>query len=227
MKGLPDIFLPLFGLVVAIFYAPLLLTLLRSVRARQIRKRFFHAVLSVLARNQQADRTASEIKIVHKKLCERFPTAAQQYRSSRDALEDFFTRVSSIPANRFKELYGLDVSDADKERIIQTINVLKEEDPFGSVSSKHGNLLNLIYQALESANKDLGRSSLRQLADDIEILEGTITVQGRRNLVSTVISVVGVILTLVFGALTVIELLSRPSPQGMQTQKTNAMHQSP
>lgn len=59
-------------------------------------------------------------------------------------------------------------------------------------------------------NDDLGVSNLRQLADDIEVLESVIYSQGKKSLISTLVSIVGVILTLVFGALTVIQFVYSP-----------------
>lgn len=85
---------------------------------------------------------------------------------------------------------------------------MKSHQPFSSVSSKHGNLLNMIKHAFDTDNKDLGRNNLIQLANDIEVLESTIETQDKRNQVSMIISIVGVILTVVFGALSVIPLIT-------------------
>ena len=85
---------------------------------------------------------------------------------------------------------------------------MKLHQPFSSVSSKHGNLLNMIKHAFDTNNKDLGSNNLTQLANDIEVLESIIENQDKRNQVSMTISLVGVILTVVFGALSIIPLIA-------------------
>jgi hypothetical protein len=194
-------------LVVLIFYIPLFLTLLKQSRAKKGRKDFYNAVLSVISRETNNDKAVEQINIIFKKLSEINSQVAKKYQNSADLCEDLLCRSESYGNKKFKSFYSLEFDNDQINRIVEIITIMKSHQPFSSVSSKHGNLLNMIKHAFDTDNKDLGSNNLIQLANDIEILESTIETQDKRNQVSMVISIVGVILTMVFGALSVIPLI--------------------
>ena len=105
----------------------------------------------------------------------------------------------------FKEIFDFEVSLEIRDKIILVIDKLKEENPFVSLPPKEGNLLTIIKQSIETNNKDLGISSLNQLSDEIEILDANIRIQEKRNINAYIVSVIGVILTIVFGIITLIQ----------------------
>jgi hypothetical protein len=103
-------------------------------------------------------------------------------------IEVVFKKVAEhLPATRARHKSATDLAE----------DVLYRAESFSSVR----------YRFLYGFN--LGVSNLRQLADDIEVLEGSLDVQAKRNQISLLISVVGVVLTLVFGALTVIQWIAQ------------------
>lgn len=195
-------------LIVMIFYIPLALMVIKFARQKRARKEFFHAVQSILGRVENDEDAVEQIYIVYKKLSERYPYVNLHYKNAGDFSEDLFCRSESFGKKIFKDAYGFDFSREEMDRVVKVIAIMKSRQPFSSVSSKYGNLLNMIKHAFDTSNKDLGVNNLRQLADDIEVLESTIDSQGRRNQISIVVSIVGVILTIVFGALTVFQFIS-------------------
>jgi len=60
--------------------------------------------------------------------------------------------------------------------------------------------------AYASNDIGLGTNGLKQLAKDIKFLESTIDNQERKNRIATWISVIGVILTIVFGAVSIFQV---------------------
>lgn len=201
--------IPVVGvLIVLIFYIPLLLMIMKQTRAKRGRKDFYNAVLSIIDRESDNQKAVEQINIVFKKLSELNSQVASKYNNSADLCEDLLCRSESYGNKRFKGVYSLEFDNEKINRIVEIISILKSRQPFSSVSSKHGNLLNMIKHAFDTDNKDLGSNNLIQLANDIEVLESTIETQDKRNQVSMVISIVGVILTLVFGALSVVPLLT-------------------
>lgn len=150
-----------------------------------------------------------QIQIVFKKISERYPHVNSTYKNATDFVEDLLFRVEAFGQQGYKQAYGFEFSDEQKDRVVSAIILLKKRQPFSSVSSKYGNLLNMIKHAFDTTNSELGTSNLRQLADDIEILETTLDIQSKRNQASIAVSIVGVILTVVFGALTVLQWLSQ------------------
>jgi len=167
------------------------------------RRQFFHAVIAILQRVSDDQAVVEQIHIVFKKLAERFPYVSQTYKGATDFTEDLLYRSEAYREGAFKSAYGFELDNSQKDRIVRAIAIMKVSQPFSSISSKYGNLLNMIKHAFDTNNHDLGVNNLRQLADDIEVLESTIEVQARRNQVSIVVSIVGVILTIIFGALSI------------------------
>jgi hypothetical protein len=194
-------------LIVLIFYIPFLLFIVKQSRAKRGRKDFYNAVLSIIAREENNQKVVDQINIIFKKLSEINTQIVKQYKNSADLCEDLLCRSESYGRKRFKSLYSLEFDNDQINRIVEIITIMKSHQPFSSVSSKHGNLLNMIKHAFDTDNKDLGSNNLIQLANDIEVLESTIETQDKRNQISMVISIVGVILTVVFGALSVIPLI--------------------
>lgn len=194
-------------LIVTIFYLPLALFALKMTKQKRARAEFFRATKAILERVESNEDAVKQIQIVFKKLTERHPYARQAYKSAPDFLEDYLCRIESFGNEGFKEAYKFELDDSQKNRLVEIIEAIKSKQPYSTISSKYGNLLSMISHAFDTDNLDLGKTNLRQLSDDIEVLESTIEQQSKTNQVSLAISVVGVILTLVFGALTVIQYI--------------------
>jgi hypothetical protein len=86
---------------------------------------------------------------------------------------------------------------------------MKHLQPFSSISSKEGNLLNMLKHAIDTQNSDLAKSTLNQLADDIEVLEGNLRKQFKKTNYSFAISAMGVILTIFFGVVAFIQFIAK------------------
>lgn len=197
-----------FGLIVVLFYIPMLLLLLKRFRQKQARRLFFVAVKSILDRVPEDSQALEQVVIAYRKLSERFPHIALHYRSPRDFIEDYLFRTDSLGESGFKSAYSFAVDKPLQQRMFNIISALRDRDPFAALSSSYGNLLSLIKQAVHSNNAELAQSSLKQLADELEITEKTIRSQDRRNTIAIVVSVVGAILTIAFGALSLVPLIT-------------------
>jgi hypothetical protein len=143
---------------------------------------------------------------LYKRLSERYGLLAEEFRSATDMIEDLVCSLDTLEEKRFKRLFGIDPPIQTRTRIVNTLNVMKESQPFSSLSSKESNLLNMLKHAIERGNPDLAKSGLHQLADEIEVLEGSLRTQSKRTQLSFVISAIGVVLTLFFGAISFVQL---------------------
>lgn len=197
----------IFIAIVFLFYAPLFYLGYLSQQKKRARKAFFRALLTILERDQDDLQCVPEIFMMYKKVLELHPSVRDSYRSAVNFVEDFLFRADSYAPNRFKYIYGLDVSQDIRKRIVNIVGLMKQTEPFSSVSSKYSGLLSMLNHALDTNNVDLGKSMIDQMADDIEILERTIYSQQRTNLASIIVSVVGLILTIVFGVVAILPLI--------------------
>ncbi len=109
--------------------------------------------------------------------------------------------IDTIGDKRFSQRYSIEVQNDTRNRIIGIISIIKERNPFVSLSSKEANLLINLHHSIESGNKDLGHTILKQLSDEMEILESNIRIQAKRNNTSYIIAAIGIVLTIFFGIL--------------------------
>jgi len=61
--------------------------------------------------------------------------------------------------------------------------------------------------ALDSGNKELGKTVIRQLADELEISGANLRSQSQKNHISFIVSVVSVVLTVFFGIVSIVPLI--------------------
>lgn len=197
-----------FGLIVTLFYVPMVIMTLKRLRQKQARRMFFAAVKSVMDRVADDTQALEQIIIAYRKLSEQFPHIALHYRSPRDFIEDYLFRMDALGESGFKSTYSLAIEKPMQQRLFAIIGILRDRDPFAALSSSYGNLLGLVRQAVHSQNVELAQTTLKQLADELEITEKTIRSQDKRNTISIAVSAVGVILTIVFGALSLVPLIT-------------------
>ena len=102
--------------------------------------------------------------------------------------------------------YGfLTVTDEHKTRIYRIIKKMKEQEPFSSVSGKFRILLNSLRSTLNNVqNSQPSVMSLEQLCQDIEMLENALHSEQHRYANSAKLSIVGVVLTIAFGIISLI-----------------------
>jgi ABC-type glycerol-3-phosphate transport system permease component len=208
--SLDDLTTAIVFLIVVVFYIPLIFILKKSFIRKASRKEYYRAFLSVLDRVDDDEEVVDQMTVIFKKISERHGLTSSGNDTATDYSEDLLCRVESYRHATFKFHYSIEFTPEHKGRIVNVIRIMKARQPFGSLSSKYGNLLSMIKHAFDTSNDDLGVSNLRQLAEDIELMESTIHSQGKKNLIATSVSVVGVVLTIVFGALTVIQFVYPP-----------------
>ena len=190
------------------FYIPFLLVISKGLNAKKGRRHFYRSVKSILQRESDNKKVIEQFSIVYRKVSENNSEFAKKYRTPIDICEDLLTRSTGFSKWSFKFHYSLEFTDEELNRIALIISQIENELPFISLSPKYGNQLDILKLAFEANDIQLGSNSLKQLAKDIKYLESTMDSQERKNRISTLISVIGVILTILFGAVSIIQMFT-------------------
>lgn len=217
MKTEPIYFI--FGLIVFLFYIPMGFYALNQWKKQHARRRFHKSVITIIEETSDDFDAIDRIKIAYRRICEIFPHVGTSTKSYGELLEDLYYRAIALPDKTVENAYGFKPTPELRSRIAKLIEAHRSIDPFASVSSKFGNLLLMTQRSIETKNEELGENSLGQLSQEIEVIERRIKTQEKQNFVSMVISVVGVILTVIFGAISLMPLIKEankaPEPTTM------------
>lgn len=190
-------------IVVIVFFA----TQKKRMQVMRAEKKFFRGVISILDSVQKDDDCISQTNMIFKKLTEHYPPLTERYNSSLDILEELITIYKTSAPKEFKRGYRLELSPKIVDRMHVIRNSMKEQQPFSSIPAKEANLLNMLKSAITTDNVELGSNTLNQLADEIEIMEGNLHTQDKKMLTSSIISILGVILTFFFGIIAFLQFL--------------------
>ncbi len=196
-------------IVILMFYIPLFLITKKKFQTKFARRRFCKGIISILSNCQVNEKCVDQVLMLHKRLAEKYSNLNEHFRSSSEILEDLIVTIDTTDSRVFKENFKIEPPVELRERIIEIYNMIKKIQPFSSISSKQGNLLNMLKHSIDIKNEGLALNSLKQLGDEIEVLEGNIIKQTSRNKVSFSISIIGVILTLFFGTVTFLQFIAQ------------------
>lgn len=195
------------AVVILAFYVPFIIIASKGFGAKSGRRHFYRSIKNILERETDDSRAIDQISIVYRKVAESNQEFSRKYRTPIDICEDLLSRVTGYTAVFFKFHYSLHFTSEDLSRLANIIKSIENDMPFIALSPKYGNQLDMLKLAYDSNDVILGTSGLRQLSKDIKYLESTIENQERKNRIATWISVVGVILTIVFGAVSIFQVL--------------------
>ena len=120
-----------------------------------------------------------------------------------DVLEKFIYYYDTYPKHRFYNLFRVQKSLEIRNFIFSICKFIKDKDPFTAVPSKEANLLKNINDAIVKNNADFGKASLLQLSNELINREKLLKKKEKDNQLATIISIVGMILTVFFGFLSI------------------------
>lgn len=186
--------------VLILYFLVFYIVFLRTYVQRKRDSSFYKAVLSVYKENNLIEDALDQLSLNYNKFFQKLGT--NNDLTLLDMLEQLIHYYDSYSEKNFKYRLG-ETKDPNIRRFILDIcKLVKKKEPFSSVASKESNLLKNINDAIIKNNTDLGLSSLQQLAYELANKEKTLKKKEKENQVATIFSIVGVILTVVFGLLT-------------------------
>ena len=121
-------------------------------------------------------------------------------------IEEIIYRYDSYSDKSFKAIFGQN-KDADVYKACCSLYFyVASQRPFSKLPSKEEAILSNIQEAIVKGNALLGGVALKQLCEEIKLRETQLEKQSQINRISIVISIVGVILSLFFGVLSVFKV---------------------
>lgn len=172
-------------------------------------KRFHNATYSIYENEatdvgllDDEDYVFNQLNLNYEKLYQVFPN--NQYMSILDVLQTLVNYYDCCSDSEIKKFFKIKKDLQFRDFMMNMCLYIKQKNPFLSIPPKEANLMQLIMNALDENNKSLGKSSLDQLSQEIEAKEKVMSKMDKTNRFTTIISIVGVILTIFFGIVSVI-----------------------
>ncbi|WP_155998825.1 hypothetical protein [Thioalkalivibrio thiocyanoxidans] len=201
-----SILVAVFLFAVLVFYVPFLLIVTKGLVAKNGRRQFFRSIKNILHREPDDSRAIEQISIIYRQVSGSNQEFSKRYRTPIDICEDLLTRVTGYTPFIFNLHYSLSFTEEEISRLASIIKSIENDLPFVALSPKHGNQLEMLKLAYDSNDSEMGFNGLKQLAKDIKFLESTIETKDKKNRASIAVSVIGVILTIAFGGVSLFQI---------------------
>lgn len=89
--------------------------------------------------------------------------------------------------------------------ILEILNRINKEDPFSLLSSKEASILKNISLAFDTNNSKIGKNNLKELASELLLKENLIAKEQRKTRFATILTIIGILLTIIFGIVSLIK----------------------
>ena len=173
------------------------------IYARQKKKMFKSLENILLSYYNKKDTSAcfEEINLVFKHIVDKNEELKRNYASVDMLLEKYLVELNSQNKNY------IDIQDVNnlKAYILQLINEFKKKNPMEQVKGANSVLLNDIIQCFHNNERDRFDEAINQLAIEMKNLQDTLFEKEKNSKKQDVLTIVGLILSVVFGIMTFIQ----------------------
>ena len=173
------------------------------IYARQKKKMFKSLENILLSYYNKKDTSAcfEEINLVFKHIVDKNEELKRNYASVDMLLEKYLVELNSQNKNY------IDIQDVNnlKAYILQLINEFKKKNPMEQVKGANSVLLNDIIQCFHNNERDRFDEAINQLAIEMKNLQDTLFEKEKNSKKQDVLTIVGLVLSVVFGIMTFIQ----------------------
>lgn len=195
-------------LLYALFFGAFFWFYRTKVQVTALRRRFFRALVTILKKDDDNASKEEQLNLNFKKLAENYPRAASQFRGTTDLIEDLIHFFDAGGPEMLDKVFETEAEETTRDGAYSLLRYIRDNNPFTSLPTREASLLQNLQDAVDKQNKELGLATLRQLAERIEVLDSTVRAKDRAAKVAFLISVLGVILTIVFGLLSFVQVIA-------------------
>ncbi len=179
----------------------------KNDRRKMIRK-MFTALQNI---HVEASKNNYDIKNAYEQLLLNFEKISEIYPnyfgSVLEIIEETISVFDTNTESSFERFFNCKKDDELREFIIDIRNYIKEINPFITLNPKEAELLNGIHIALLNGNSQLGKQNIAQLSREIELKNKMYSRKEKETKVASIVSIVGLIMTVFFGILSFINAL--------------------
>jgi hypothetical protein len=176
----------------------------RSAKVRRNWNTFIMSVANVLRNAEKVDQV-SQLKRHYESYSTAMKTAKYNVRSMAGEMWEVVEYHDGQPAEAFKRRYKVDLTKDERNRIVEIVEELENNEPYAQLPSPWGSRLDDIKTALEKSNVELGTRALDELATQLyqreEVQRKETESQQRKNTIYQWVSISLTLMTFTAGTI--------------------------
>lgn len=197
------IFMALFvSIYIFLFYE----TVIKKNKRYTVLRMFYNAICNIFDEAQSNGRDFiycfNQVNVNYEKLCQNKLNI--NYTSILDLLETIIYYNDSYYDDKFFRIFRKKKRKDVRAFISSMCDYIKKNDPFISVPKKESDIMRSIEISIRNNNVSLGINALFQLSQEIESKEKKLIKMEKDNQTANIVSIVGLVLTVFFGILSII-----------------------
>lgn len=183
-------------------------TLINKILWKNKRKKFLHDfnkfLIVIQKKNLSIEKSINQIKTDFSQLSGIFEENDLS-STIRFTLNELILLYDTQPNNQIILSDEID-SQVIRDYAWEIYDYLNDNEPYAELQIKEANLFYSLKSLLNEDNKEIGMKTLRQLADEIQLKDEVIQKKERHNKIACIISIIGIVLTAVFGVFSILSL---------------------
>lgn len=207
---------PWFILSITFLYATIVSLLYSQIRKNFPRNHLYRGIINIVKDNM-TDINASYIRLelFFSTYIRKHPLVNQYYISLNEAINHLITDIQLLDdtPELVNRQYKINVDELQivLNRLYELSDVIQNNDKYSNISGETAHILQVMEECYNNQNHAQGvqmyRETMRQLSKNIESKEEQLKRYEKQGKINTIVSVVGILLTLFFGFLSVFQLL--------------------
>lgn len=176
----------------------------KEFRKLKLKKEFFVLLSKVVKENKDYKNIHNEVELLFKISCKRNKFPEDSIRIFMDLLEEYIYIYQLKGEDKFNRTYKVSVTDEEFETVMGYLNYIREDYKFLRLPSKQASLLRDINKIVETSDSETGYILINQLSEEIEKFTSYLEQSERKVKWPYVFTLIGIVLTIVFGVLSLI-----------------------
>lgn len=193
------VFIFAFMLVIYIAFFCYIYSTKKDMRLRS----FYFIIENIYNRNLPIKESCEQLNLDYEKYCQEVKNIG--FTNILDLLETMIYYYDSRTDKFFERFLKVNKKDEIRNFLMKLYNYIKTENPFLSAPLKEASLMKTLKEAIAINDSVLGVNTLMQLSTEIELKEKSIRKQRKLNELSMIVSGIGVVLTIVFGIISIVK----------------------
>lgn len=164
---------------------------------------FYFIINNIYNKNLPIKASFEQFSLDYEKFCQE--SKKIKFTNILDLIETMIYYCDSRTDKFFERFLKVNKKEEIRNFLMELYNYVKKESPFLSAPPKEASLMKTIKEAIAVNDSVLGINTLMQLSTEIEAKEKLIQKQRYLNKLSMIVSVTGVILTILFGIMSIVK----------------------